>query len=91
MRWMIWLPAMATLLLTLPTAAWATTECPPGTAGCAPAGQGWHAQLATAVGFIVTGGVLWWLGTVWPRRSPDGPIKINRTGYGERRYPDDPN
>ncbi|MEV0594200.1 hypothetical protein [Nonomuraea cavernae] len=31
------------------------------------------AKLATAVALLLTGGILWWYGSVWPGSSPPGP------------------
>jgi hypothetical protein len=91
---------MLAAALALPGAAWALTGpaagaaadpgCPPGATVCEREAPRWTAQLVTAGGVIVTGGVLWWLGTVWPRRTPDQPISATRSTYGRRRYPDLP-
>ncbi|GLW05054.1 hypothetical protein Misp01_01840 [Microtetraspora sp. NBRC 13810] len=34
--------------------------------------------LATAGGLILTGALLWWLGTVWPHRTPETPVVTRR-------------
>jgi hypothetical protein len=43
--------------------------------------------IATAGGLALTGGLFWWYGTIWPRRTPNGPITLRRSPYGRRRHP----
>ncbi|GAA5062288.1 hypothetical protein HNP84_007905 [Thermocatellispora tengchongensis] len=50
-------------------------------------GIGLAAKLATAGGLVLMGGLLWWLGGVWPRHAPDTPPRIIRSPYAARRYP----
>lgn len=38
-------------------------------------------KLATAGGLVLTGGIVWWYGSIWPRQTLDGPRS------GGRRYP----
>ncbi|MER5418617.1 hypothetical protein [Streptosporangium roseum] len=64
-------PAMS-LAAILPPA-----EAPTGLMGTA----------ATAGGMVLTGALLWWYGTVWPRRTPEGSIDTRRSPYGRRRSP----
>lgn len=45
------------------------------------------ATIAGAGAVMLAGGLLWWYGTVWPRRAPEDPIDPNRSPYGPRRYP----
>ncbi|MFF0573519.1 hypothetical protein [Streptosporangium saharense] len=42
---------------------------------------------ATAGSVTLTGGLLWWYGALWPRRTPQRPINTRRSPYGYRRYP----
>lgn len=46
------------------------------------------AKLATAGGLLLTGGIIWWYGSVWPRRTPAAPITVTRSPTARRRYPD---
>ncbi|SNT44767.1 hypothetical protein SAMN05216276_104413 [Streptosporangium subroseum] len=43
-------------------------------------------KIATAGGLVLTGGLFWWYGAIWPRRTPSGPIAIRRSPYGRRRH-----
>ncbi|MGW4421276.1 hypothetical protein [Streptosporangium sp. NPDC004631] len=43
--------------------------------------------IAGAGAVVLAGGLLWWYGTVWPRRAPEDPIDPDRSPYGPRRYP----
>jgi hypothetical protein len=43
-------------------------------------------KIATAGGLVLTGGLFWWYGAIWPRRNPSGPITIRRSPYGRRRH-----
>ncbi|MEV6865499.1 hypothetical protein AB0M44_31405 [Streptosporangium subroseum] len=45
-------------------------------------------KIATAGGLVLTGGLFWWYGAIWPRRTPSGPIAIRRSPYGRRRHSD---
>ncbi len=47
-----------------------------------------YGKLATAVGLVVFGGMLWWVGMIWPRRTPAEPLLRPRSPYGGRRYPE---
>ncbi|RCG30868.1 hypothetical protein DQ384_12910 [Sphaerisporangium album] len=44
-------------------------------------------KVATAGGLIVFGGMLWWVGLVWPRRTPAEPLMRPRPLYAPRRPP----
>ncbi|MDP9846143.1 hypothetical protein [Streptosporangium lutulentum] len=44
-------------------------------------------RIAMAGGLVLTGGLFWWYGAVWPRRTPIGPIVTRRSPYGPRRHP----
>ncbi|MFC4589272.1 hypothetical protein [Sphaerisporangium corydalis] len=44
-------------------------------------------KVATAVGLMVFGGMLWWVALIWPRRTPAEPLLRPRSPYGRRRYP----
>ncbi|ACZ84700.1 hypothetical protein [Streptosporangium roseum] len=54
-----------------------------------PAGAptGLMGTATTAGGMVLTGALLWWYGTVWPRRTLEGPIDTRRSPYGRRRHP----
>jgi hypothetical protein len=43
-------------------------------------------KIAIAGGLVLTGGLFWWYGAIWPRRTPNGPIAIRRSPYGRRRH-----
>jgi hypothetical protein len=43
--------------------------------------------IAIAGGLALTGGLFWWYGTIWPRRTPNGPIILRRSPYSRRRHP----
>ncbi|WP_248960471.1 hypothetical protein [Sphaerisporangium perillae] len=46
-----------------------------------------YGKIATAVGMVVFGGMLWWIGMIWPRRTPAEPLLRPREAYGARRRP----
>ncbi|WP_344929089.1 hypothetical protein [Streptosporangium carneum] len=52
-----------------------------------PADAGPPGWAVTAGGVTLTGGLIWWYATIWPRRVPSAPINPNRSPYGPRRYP----
>lgn len=43
-------------------------------------------KVATAGGLILTGGIAWWYGSIWPRQTYDGTIAAGRT-RSRRRWP----
>ncbi|MEU8267964.1 hypothetical protein AB0B89_12435 [Sphaerisporangium sp. NPDC049002] len=47
-----------------------------------------YGKMATAVGLVVFGGMLWWVGMIWPRRTPAEPLMRPRSPYGRRRHPE---
>lgn len=49
-----------------------------------------YGKVATAVGLVVFGGMLLWIGMIWPHRTPAEPLLRPRSPYGRRRYPDSP-
>lgn len=55
-------------------------------AGTEPA-AGLPVWAATAGSVTLTGGLLWWYGALWPRRTPQRPVNTRRSPYGYRRYP----
>ncbi|MER7127454.1 hypothetical protein [Streptosporangium saharense] len=55
-------------------------------AGAEPA-AGLPVWAATAGSVTLTGGLLWWYGALWPRRTPQRPVNTRRSPYGYRRYP----
>lgn len=44
-----------------------------------------YGKVATATGLMVFGGMLWWVGMIWPRRVPAGPLMRPRSAYGPGR------
>jgi hypothetical protein len=44
-----------------------------------------YGKIATAVGLVVFGGMLWWMGMVWPRRTPAESLMRPRAAYGPPR------
>lgn len=46
-----------------------------------------YGKMATAVGLVIFGGMLWWIGVIWPRRTPTEPLMRPRSAYRRRRYP----
>ncbi|MFI6604573.1 hypothetical protein ACIBHX_50830 [Nonomuraea sp. NPDC050536] len=43
-------------------------------------------KVATAGGLMLTGGIAWWYGSIWPRQNYDGTITAGRT-RSRRRWP----